>query len=319
MLSVFDAQPAAANHLQKLIAADIIPAYFSEIPGVLENLAISDAGSSTSESIPVLIGGGTDLFVQKWDTIGEMNISLLNKKMGPNDISVAVDCLHIPATTTISTLSESKLVRKYFPEIQTILPLFGSLPIRNRATVAGNIVNASPIADFVNIAIALRASITLRNGLGVTRTVLLDKFYLGYKSLDKSPDEIITEVLIPLPKKNHLFTYEKISKRTYLDIASVNTSLSIAYDKGTIVSARISAGGVGPVPMLLGTASEYLAGKSVTIDVVKEAIRIAQNEISPISDARGSAVYKKLLLGQLIKAHFLKLFPELLSVEEILQ
>src|SRR6185503_14752431 len=111
--------------------------------------------------------------------------------------------------------------------------------------------------------------------------------------------------------KNFKFSFEKVSKRTNLDIASVNSAASIIINGETINGAGISAGGVGPIPMYLKKTSEFLKGKKISEELVCEAVEIAQSEISPISDARGSKEYKSLLLGQLIKAHFIKLFPEL--------
>src|SRR5204862_2698828 len=90
-----------------------------------------------------------------------------------------------------------------------------------------------------------------------------------------------------------------------------NTAISFAMDGDTITGAKLSAGGVAPVPLYLQKASEFLKGKPISEELIRDAIEIAQTEISPISDARGSADYKRLLLGQLIKAHFMKLFPEL--------
>jgi xanthine dehydrogenase small subunit len=87
----------------------------------------------------------------------------------------------------------------------------------------------------------------------------------------------------------------------------------------TILEAKISAGGVAPIPLLLKNASEYLIGKKVESDSIMECIEIALSEISPISDARGSADYKTLLLRQLILSHFAKFFPDLINVELVLQ
>ena len=138
----------------------------------------------------------------------------------------------------------------------------------------------------------------------------LRKLYKGYKQLDKNPEEYIEQIWFELPGKNTLFNFEKVSKRTHLDIATVNTAISITIDKEIIESGGISAGGVGPVPMYLQKASEFLTGKNVSDSLVHEVIEIAQTEISPISDARGTKEYKKLLLGQLIKAHFMPLTPK---------
>ena len=102
--------------------------------------------------------------------------------------------------------------------------------------------------------------------------------------------------------------FEKVSKRTWLDIASVNSAFWIELDGNNIKEARISAGGVGPTPAILTQTSTFLKGKNISSQTISEACEMAQNEVSPISDARGTVEYKKLLLSQLIKAHFLELF-----------
>jgi xanthine dehydrogenase small subunit len=131
------------------------------------------------------------------------------------------------------------------------------------------------------------------------------------------PEESISKIWFELPGKNTLFNFEKVSKRTNLDIATVNSAISITMNKEVIESAGISAGGVGPIPMYLQKTSGFLNGKNVSEGLIHEAIEIAQTEISPISDARGTKEYKRLLLGQLIKAHFIELFPGIESTNLI--
>lgn len=305
------------NHFEKLMQADIIPDYFQEIPARLAALPLPELKAANGQQ-PVPVGGGTDLFVQRWDSIADSAIDLLNTRPAPRDITIVDSCIVIPATTTISSVIQSPIIRESFPKLESSLLLFGSLPIRNRATVAGNIVNASPIADFVNILLAVGAEVRLSENGKITRTLPLHELYIGYKNLDKKPTELIQEIVIPLPGKEFLMNYEKVSKRTHLDIASVNSTCYLEHSNGIITLARISAGGVGPIPIFLKKASAYLAGKEFTIEVLRETIAIALTEISPMSDARGTARYKTLLLSQLIKAHFLTLFPNLLAVEEVL-
>jgi len=143
------------------------------------------------------------------------------------------------------------------------------------------------------------------------RTLPLRKLYKGYKQLDKKPEEYIDNIWFELPGKNTLFNFEKVSKRTHLDIATVNSAISIKMNGDVIETAGISAGGVGPVPMFLEKTSEFLKGKNISEETILEAIEIGQTEISPISDARGTKEYKQLLLGQLVKAHFITLFPKI--------
>ena len=137
--------------------------------------------------------------------------------------------------------------------------------------------------------------------------------YKGYKELDKIPGEVVNKIWFELPGKNSYFNFEKVSKRTNLDIASVNSAIHITMNGNVIGNAGMSAGGVAPIPLYLTKTSEFLRGKMITGELVGETIEKALEEISPISDARGSKEYKRLLLGQLIKAHFISLFPSLVS------
>jgi len=125
------------------------------------------------------------------------------------------------------------------------------------ATIAGNFINASPIGDFTIFSLALDAQLTLAipaDGTGMKpvseRKIPLRSFYKGYKQLDKKPEEVITHISFELPVKHSYFNFEKVSKRTHLDIASVNTAICLQLKSGTIEKAGISAGGVEPVPPL---------------------------------------------------------------------
>jgi xanthine dehydrogenase small subunit len=123
--------------------------------------------------------------------------------------------------------------------------------------------------------------------------------------LAKSESEIISKITF---KKDFThFNFEKVSKRTYLDIASVNTAIALRVSAGIIESARVSIGGVAPTPLLLRKTSEFLTGKSFSVESFTAAEDLIQTEIAPISDVRGSAEYKRLLARQLFRAHFVEL------------
>jgi xanthine dehydrogenase small subunit len=136
--------------------------------------------------------------------------------------------------------------------------------------------------------------------------------------LDKDPDEYIELIRFNLPQQSDRFHFEKVCKRTHLDIASVNTALMLRMENGLILEAGLSAGGVAPVPYYLQAASAFLSGKRPEPAIVDECIRVAQSEIAPISDARGTADYKRLLLSQLIRAHFMEMFPEVFNDKTVL-
>jgi xanthine dehydrogenase small subunit len=210
----------------------------------------------------------------------------------------------IGASATVTTLSESPVMQQRFPRLAHYIKLVSSTPIRNIATIGGNLINASPIGDLTIFLLALDTQLVFKNG-EQTRELPLRQLYKGYKTLDKHPDEHLAAISFELPGENTIFNFEKVSKRTNLDIASVNSAICITLQGDQIQQARISAGGVAPVPQLLLQTNDFLKGRPVTDETVNQAITIAQTEIAPISDARGTAEYKRLLLGQLIKAHFL--------------
>ena len=304
------------DHINALIKSGVIPGYFSEIPGRLKQIKkekLSEAEKITPE---FNISGGTDLFVQRWEDILKSDVKLLSSNGVPSTVKEEKGKCVIGAAATVSDFMNSEVLSKHFPKLKEQLKLFGSLPIRNRATVGGNIVNASPIADVTNILLALDASLHLKKDKH-ERVLPLKDFYKGYKTLDLTEGELVYSISFNLPANNSYFNFEKVSQRTYLDIASVNSSIYLDVKDDKIISTNISAGGVAPVPLYLNKTSEFLNGKTINAETVKEAAAISQTEISPITDARGSAEYKALLLRQLIFAHFITLFPDKVKMKEI--
>ena len=149
------------------------------------------------------------------------------------------------------------------------------------------------------------------------KMVVWKDFYKKYKTIDKTDDEFIETISFRINRENSKFNFEKVSKRTNLDIATVNTAIQIILNGDLIREAHLSAGGVGPIPLYLKKTGAFLQGKSLNPETVIEAIEVAGSEISPISDARGSKEYKRLLLRQLIFAHFIELFPERFAIEKL--
>ncbi len=274
--------------------------------------AQSQNGHSPAPQLPIspLLGGGTDLLVQRLDELRQQPVRLLFDH-GPRGVRQAGARVVLGAATTASQLVESEIMRGLLPRLPDYLKLVSSTPIRNMGTVAGNFINASPIGDLTILFLALGADVTLRNAAGTGRELPLAELYVGYKQLAKAADEQLIEISFPGPQAGDFFNFEKVSKRTHLDIASVNTAAWLRLDNGVISAARLSAGGVGPVPLLLARTGEYLVGRELSADTVAGANEVMQEEISPIDDVRGTAAYKRLLLRQLLFAHFLRFAPEL--------
>jgi xanthine dehydrogenase small subunit len=282
------------------VSGGFLPAWFSGIEAKLSELR---KGLNTPEGGSLVLGGGTDLIVQKPHLVKEAAVRLVYDDPSLKTIGYVEGRLRFGASVTVTQFLESEIVRRFFPHLPEHIKLVSSTPIRNMATLAGNLVNASPIGDMTIFLLALDADISLVHG-EERRTVLLRDFYKGYKQLDKLPAETVETISFIPPAPGTHFNFEKVAKRSWLDIASVNSAcwLHLA-DDGTINNMHLSAGGVGPTPKYLANTVAFLTGKKWTSETFEEALHVANEEIAPISDARGTAAYKRLLLRQLLAAH----------------
>lgn len=291
----------------------ILPSYFSGIHDKL--LSIREAEKNTSIAVRQLpiVAGGTDLYVQQPEELSNTHPGFVFDEPSLKGIRLEGTRCIVGPSSTVTDLKYSPEINQAFPAFQEYVKLISSTPIRNMATVAGNFINASPIGDLTIIFLALNAQLVISNeGRETTRNIPLRTLYKGYKLLDKTPEEHISQIWFEMPGQQYRFHFEKVSKRTHLDIASVNTAISLESHDNLVSNVIISAGGVGPVPMVLEKTSTYLNNKTPSRELIGHAVEIMRTEISPISDTRGSKEYKTLLLGQLIKAHFIRLYPEIM-------
>jgi xanthine dehydrogenase small subunit len=317
------------------IKNQIVPSYFADIKKrilmINDELRMMNIAQNSSfithNSSLTIVGGGTDLYVQKHEEMPHTQAQFLLETQNPKrktqnteGVVLKDGYFELSCAATVSDMKFSSQLNGAFPFLQKHLKLVSSTPIRNMATIAGNLVNASPIGDMTIWLLALDATIFLQNTEGVVREILLKDFYKGYKILDKKEGEVLTKIRFKqLDASSKLassldqhFNFEKVCKRTYLDIASVNTAIFLETKKDKIVIANVSMGGVSPIPLFLSKTSEFLIGKTIKqgekVAWFEAANGILQTEISPISDVRGSADYKRLLAKQLFKAHFVELF-----------
>ncbi|NJD11138.1 MAG: 2Fe-2S iron-sulfur cluster binding domain-containing protein [Gemmatimonadetes bacterium] len=300
--------PGAPDRLHGLIAGGWIPEHFAEAAARLRTMG-GTAVAAPAVTGP-LVAGGTDLFVQRAAELLDAAPTFLSRRRELQGIRLEQAVCLIGAATTWSDLEDSPLLRGLLPGIEGHLRLAASRPIRHRATVAGNLVNASPIGDLSILLLALGTFVRL-SGRGGARELPLRALFTGYKQLALQDGELVTEVGFDAPPEGAVFSFEKVSRRRHLDIASVNSAMLAVARAGRIESMSLSAGGVAPVPLHLSRASAFLAGAPLDAATLRAAMAVAQEEIAPISDVRGSAGYKRSLLGRLLTAHFLRLAPEL--------
>ncbi len=208
----------------------------------------------------------------------------------------------IGAAVTLTNLEDA--VGPDFPSLAKMLWLFGSRPIRNRATLGGNLATASPIGDSAPVLLALGASVVLANLRG-SRTVPLDEFFTGYRQTVLQPDEIITTILLPLPAAAAGTRHEqwyKVSRRLEMDISTVSGCFVVLTDSsGLITHARLAFGGVAATPALAPQTAAWLIGQPWSAGTFLTASEIAVTEFAPLSDVRGSAAYRRALIAGMVQ------------------
>lgn len=309
---------ADAVGVRGMVEAGELPEWFLDAPAILTRWAAEDAASPAPPSPEgPAVAGGTDLFVQRGEELPEASVRPL--LADPGDRGVRLEDgpkgreIVVGARTSFEALLGDPILGERIPRWADHLELMGSWQIRNRATIGGNLMNASPIGDGTILFLGLGADAVLRRG-SEERRLPLERLYLGYKDLDVRPGELLAEIRIPDLEAGDRFDYEKVSKRRWLDIASVCSALRLRVtDDGAIAAARFAVGGVAPVPFFLERTSRGLVGRRLgpgtTEDVVADAVAAAQAEIAPIGDIRGSERSKRLWVRQLLIAHFSRLVP----------
>jgi xanthine dehydrogenase molybdopterin binding subunit/xanthine dehydrogenase small subunit len=213
---------------------------------------------------------------------------------------------HIGGAVTLTQLGEA--VAQDFPLWAKMLWVFGSRQIRNRATLGGNLVTASPIGDSAPVLLALDADLVLASPRG-RRTVAIADFFLSYRKTALAADEVLLEVVVTVTKPDAGQTRKrdwfKVSKRREMDISTVSACFSLEADEtGTVTQARLAFGGVAATPTRARRTEEFLVGRKWDEETAHEAGRVLSGEFQPISDARGSADYRAGLVRSLLLKFF---------------
>ncbi|MEY4631505.1 MAG: hypothetical protein RIQ81_1625 [Pseudomonadota bacterium] len=218
--------------------------------------------------------------------------------------------LTVGARVTLSRLRRE--AEDVAPEFARFLNLFASPQIKNVATLTGNIANASPIGDTLPFLLIAGGTIHLASRPGgkgpvVKRTVPMTEFYLGYKKLAKQPGEIITHISFDRTGAREFLRLYKVSQRKDLDISAVSGAFSLALSgRGTarrVESARIAYGGVAATPVRVPAAEESLRGTILTPERIEEVAELIAESISPLSDVRGTAAYRRVLAANLFRRY----------------
>ncbi len=208
--------------------------------------------------------------------------------------------ISVGALTSISQLIDSPLIEKEAGLLHRACHQLGNPLVRNRATIAGNLGNASPAADTAVPLLALNASVKIR-GHDSQRTAPLTVFFVGPNQTVLKDDEIIVSVEFPRPTAQERTAYFKLGLRNAMaiSVASVAVRLEVNGDRFSLV--RIALGAVAPTPIRAGETEAFLEGQEASPAVINGAIKRVAQEVNPISDIRGSAEYRRYVSQVLVR------------------
>lgn len=251
-----------------------------------------------------ILAGGTDLLVGMKEHRGK-HPALIDIKRMPELSAIRAEngSVCLGATATTRAIAASPLVRERFPMLAHALKFLGSMQVGNRATIGGNLCNASPAADGAPPLLVLGASLKLVGKAGA-RWVPLDEFFVGPKKtiIDH---ELLSEVRIPAAAPDGRGVYHKLGTRNAPeDIGIVSAAVYAVPDaeKKAWQEVRIALGAVAPTPIRARCAEERLQGQPIGENIADEAARIAADkDARPITDVRGSAEYRRAMVAVLVK------------------
>jgi len=250
-----------------------------------------------------LIAGGTDVMVGVTQK-GDRHPMLVSLAALPElrAFEVTDDAIVLGAGLTLTEVEEHLHAAPdaALPLLDQLLPLFSSRLIRNRATLGGNVMTASPIGDAPPVLLALDASVTLASAAG-RRVVALREFFTGYRKTATRPGEVLIDVRVPRDQPA-LQRFYKVSKRVLDDISTVAAAfaLDVAAD-GRVARARMAFGGIAATPIRATALEEALIGQPWAAETAAALRSIADGVGTPMTDLRGSAAYRRAMVGRLLE------------------
>lgn len=244
-----------------------------------------------------ILAGGTDLLVQLRGERFEID-AIVDIKRVPEVTTLQLNkSLIIGSAVPCYQIYENNDVAMLYPGLIDAASLIGGIQIQSRASIGGNLCNASPSADGICPLIVHSAVANIRSSKG-TRIVPVEEFCTGPGKNTLADDEMLISIEMPLPAEGFGAAYERFIPRNEMDIAIASVGSAITLDdSGTkITNARIALGAVGPTPIFAEESSNFLSGKSPDLNVFEQAAEIAVTEASPINDMRGTPAQRLQLV-----------------------
>ncbi|MFH2141698.1 MAG: xanthine dehydrogenase small subunit [Bacteroidota bacterium] len=252
----------------------------------------------------IIIGGSTDVALRQTKK-KELLLKIIDIS-GIEELknhSVKNNSVYFGSGLTIEQVR--KISEGRLPALENILKFFGSLQIRNIATIGGNIGSASPIGDSLPVLFTHEAKVRLKS-LDSERILRIEDFIIGYRKTDIRADEIITEVIVPVYDQSYKFSSYKISRRKDLDISTVSVAFRLKTEKNTVSDIIIAYGGMAATTLRALKTEKVLTGKKWCRENVESAMTILENEFVPLSDARAEAKFRKIAAKNLLMKFYLE-------------
>ncbi|MCH8159745.1 MAG: xanthine dehydrogenase family protein subunit M [Proteobacteria bacterium] len=262
-----------------------------------------------------VIAGGTDLILKMRDKVFSPTMLIDLRRISLDSISLTNDVMCLGAYVTQSQLLASADILKMYPALCAACREFAGPPIRNRGTLGGNIVNASPGADLLPPLLAYDASVVLASS-GTERELPLTEFFTGPGQTIMAPEEILTEIRMPVMPSRTASAFIKLGQRRSMAIALVSVAARLTLDeKGVVSVARIVLGAVAPTPIRAHAAETVLTGSRLSDELIEQAARQAQDAAKPISDVRAHEPYRKDMTEVLVRRALVAARDELQEIK----
>ena len=274
-------------------------------PGSLAEALVALA--ERPDSVP--IAGGTDLMVQLRDGRKHAATLVDLDRLGLAGIRETDGGIEIGAATPMDRIAADSRIRRTHPALAEAAAQVGAWPIQCRATLGGNLANASPAADTAPALLVAGASLTLVSRAG-TRQVLIDEFFLAPGHSALAPAELILSILLPSqsqqPELRAFERFVKVGPRREQIISMVSLAgRALVSNDGTLSEVRLALGSVAPTPVRARRTERLLTGRRLDAELRREAARVLQDDISPIDDVRAPAGYRRIACAVLL-ARFLE-------------